>query len=252
MATDLAEGTPATAAPTEVEPTTTGGLQQPPAEVTEAAPQGTPAQVEPAAGERELADRLALLEKRARDTEEALREKQRILHETTGRIKAEQEMAERFRNEQFRMSPEAAQKQREEFLERVRIDPSAAVEWAERNMQGQAQWMQSELDRMKTEFRAQMEDLDPVVQRNRDQVERLMQDPDFQGLSKKQIASLAEKFKGVTQPDPIRPPPALTGARRAIEPATKNILPPWWSAMIAKKNDSSIQYEGEIHKGGRK
>lgn len=253
MDADLTEGTPANAAPTEIAPETTAASQQTAAEVTQAASQETPAQVEPAANEREIADRLALLEKRTRDTEEAFREKQRLLHETTGQIKAAQEMAERFKNEQFRMSPEAAQKQREEFLERVRLDPSAAVEWAERNMQGQAQWIEQKIAALENQFKSQLEDLDPVVQRNRDQVERLRNDPDFAGLSKKQIANLAEKFKGITQPETAKPPPAPAGARRSVDTAKpKDVLPPWWRGMIAKKNDSSIKYDGDIRKEGGK
>ena len=253
MAEDLATGIPAEAAPAEVQPKTDGAEHQTPPEVAAASPQGNQAVAESDAREKEAADKLALWEKRVRDTEEALREKQRLLHETNGRLKAEQEMAERFRNEQFRMSPEAAQKQRDEFLERVRIDPSAAVEWAERNMAGQAQYFEQKIAALEGQFKSQIEDFDPVVQRNREEVERLKNDPDFAGLSKRQIAGLAEKFKGVRQPEPIKPPPATSGARRTAEAAKPNdVLPSWWKSMITKQNDSSIAYEGEIRQEGRR
>jgi hypothetical protein len=229
--------------------------QPTPAEVTQAAPQGTPATVEPVANE--LESKVAQLEKRARDTEEALKEKQRLLHETTGRLAAEREMAERYRTEQFRMSPEMAQKQREEFLEQVRLDPVKAVEWAERNMQGQAQWMQNEIATLRNQFTAQLEDFDPVVQRNRETVERLKSDPEFSGLSKKALASLAEKFRTVTQPEPAKPPPAPTGIRRTAEvPKEKDVMPPayraWLNSQMAK-NDTTIMGSDIdiIHKGVR-
>jgi len=252
MAPDIAEGTPATVAPTDVEPKTTVAAPPTTAEVTEAASKETPAKVDSEANEREYQERVALLEKRERDTESALRDKQRELHETTGRLKAERDMAEQFRNEQFRISPEAAQKQREEFLERVRLDPGAAVEWAERNLQSQAAWMQEQVATLERKVQSQLEDLDPVVVKNKDMVERLKADPDFAGLPKRALANLAEKFKGISQPDPARPPPAPVGVRRVVESSKKDVLPDWWKAQIAMKNDASIEYKGDINKEGRK
>jgi hypothetical protein len=216
------------------------GIQSPEPQTPEAAPQGTPAEGQEAGN---IAEQLALLNKRVSDTETALKEKQRELHETTGMLKEAREAAQR--NLGGNADPAAAQKQREEFLQRVDTNPRSAVEWFENVIAGQHQYIESVKKELAEQVAMLKDEADPIVQKNREVVDRLMSDPELKGLSRVQVARLAEKFRTPPASPAQRPPPAPTGAQRAVAPKpTPGALPPELVKMIQSrvggKQDTSL------------
>lgn len=204
------------------------------------APEGTP-EAEQEAGK--TAEQLAVLEKRIRDTEDALKDKQRELHETTGALKEARDLA--ARNLGGSPDPAQAQKQREDFLQRVDANPRAAVEWFENVIAGQHQYIEQVKTEVDTKLAQLREESDPLVQRNRDVVEKLMTDPDFKGLSRAQVARLAEKFRTPAASPAQRPPPATAGTQRVVKPAQpQSPLSPemaqWVRSRASNKQDTSL------------
>ena len=191
----------------------TEAVQQDSEPVSEAASDETPAE-EASAEKQQEPD---ANEKRVNDTLSALKEAQRELHETKGQLKEIHTRVEAARKPP--VDPQALRKQREEMADQLGITPEA-LEYVENLTYGQQLAFDQRLEDMTRSYQEKLDTLDPVYQKHQSVVEKLSNDPMFQGWTVAQIAHAADKFSGVlggpTQPTPPKPPatsPAGTGRR---------------------------------------
>jgi len=215
---------------------------------SDAAPDGTPADD----GSAEIQQTDAT-DKRVNDTLAALKDAQRELHETKGQLKEIHTRVEAARQPQF--DPKELRQQLEDDADRLGMTPEA-LEHFENRMYGQELAFQKRLQEQNSQYRAELDKLNPVVQKHQGLVDELSNDPMFQGWSPTQIAQVAEVFTGKRggkgQPTPPKPPasgPAGTG-RRSQSSTPKDGFTDVQRAWINADVDGEEQSTGLIEGAG--